>query len=381
MIRNLTIDWRHYNYMRLISIDVLKKGMVVGRTIWNEAGHPLLHKDVIVTSRIVERLRELNIQYLYIEDDISNGIEIEETVAPTKRIEAVKNITKTFNEVKQAKSSQASYVLDQQSKVIGLIVEDILNSITNSDEVLMVLTDVYLFDEYIYQHSFQVTMYAIAIAKEMGYPVDDIRIIGIGALLHDVGKLLIPSEILMKPTKLTNEEFEEIKQHTRYGFDLLRNLHSVSLLVAHCAYQHHERIDGSGYPRGLVDFEIHPFAKIIAVADVFDALTSNRVYRNKTLPKEAIGIIEQGKGIQFDERVVEALKRSVVHYANGTIVLLSDGRRGIVSKQNLVDVTRPWIRIFEEYNILLEATYEICLSDYPILNIEKVDTNFVVYSE
>ncbi len=120
----------------------------------------------------------------------------------------------------------------------------------------------------------------------MGYSYEDLRLIGIGAMLHDVGKLLIPTEILLKPERLTNEEYEEMKQHARYGFDLLRNLHSVSLLVAHCAFQHHERIDGSGYPRGLVDFEIHPFAKIIGVADVFDAVTSNRVYREKILPSQ-----------------------------------------------------------------------------------------------
>lgn len=273
--------------------------MVVGRTIWNEAGHPLLHKDVIVTSRIVDRLHQLNIHYLYIDDKISSGIDIEETIEPAKRIQAVKRITKSFEEIKQANSTQASYVLEQQSKVIGLVVEDILNSIMNSEEVLMVLTDTYIYDEYIYRHSFQVTMYSIAIAKEMGYSYEDIRLIGIGAILHDVGKLLIPSEILLKPGKLTEEEYEEMKQHARFGFDLLRNLHSVSLLVAHCAFQHHERIDGSGYPRGLVDFEIHPFAKIIAVADVFDALTSNRVYRKKMLPIDAIKLIQAGVGKRF----------------------------------------------------------------------------------
>ncbi|MCH7323016.1 HD-GYP domain-containing protein [Solibacillus sp. MA9] len=367
--------------MRLISINVLKEGMVVGRTIWNEAGHPLLHKDVIVTNRIVERLRELKIQYLYIDDMISTGIEIEETVSPSKRIEAVKNMTKAFTDVKRAKASQASYVLDQQSKVLGLIVDDILNSIMNSSEVLMVLTDAYLYDEYIYQHSFQVTMYSLAIAKELGYSYEDVRLIGIGALLHDIGKLLIPSEILMKPGKLTDEEYEEMKQHARFGFDILRNLHSVSLLVAHCAFQHHERIDGSGYPRGIVDFEIHPFAKVIAVADVFDALTSNRVYRKKMLPIDAIAIIMEGRAKLFDARVVDAFLRSVVHYANGSIVLLSDGRRGIISKQNIVDVTRPWVRIFEEDDKLLDATYEICLSDHPLLNIEKIEVDYVVPAE
>lgn len=367
--------------MRLISINVLKEGMVIGRTIWNEAGHPLLHKDVKVTSSSIERLRQLNIQYLYIEDSLSAGISVEETVTPEKRLKVVKNIMESFETVKKVKSTQATYILDQQSKVIGSIVEDLLNAIISSEEVLTVLTDAYLYDEYLYQHSFQVTMYSIAIAKEMGYCYDDLRLIGIGAMLHDIGKLLIPTEILQKAGRLTDEEYETMKQHARFGFDLLRNLHSVSLLVAHCAFQHHERLDGSGYPRGLVDFEIHPFAKIIGVADVFDAVTSNRVYRSKMLPSEGIAIIEGGSGKMFDARVVEALKRSVIHYANGTIIMLSDGRRGIVSKQNIHNSSHPWIRIFEEAGTLVTATYEICLDEYPDVKIEKVETDYVTSVE
>lgn len=367
--------------MRLISMNVLKEGMVVGRTIWNEAGHPLLQKDMVVSDRIITRLRQLNIQYLYIEDKISNGIEVEETVSPAKRIKVVKSITDSFNAVKKVKSTHASYVLDQQSKVLGSLVEDLLNSIMDSNELLTVLTDAYLYDEYLYQHSFQVTLYSLAIAKEMGYSYEDLRLIGIGAMLHDVGKLLVSPDILFKPGRLTEEEFEEMKQHTRFGFDILRNLHSVSLLVAHCAFQHHERIDGSGYPRGLLDFEIHPFAKVIGVADVFDAVTSNRVYRKKMLPSEGIALIESGNGTIYDTRVVEALKHSIVHYPNGCILILSDQRRGIVSKQNVGNPACPWVRIFEERGIILTATYEISLLEHPDVRIEKVETAYAASVE
>ncbi|MFF5995917.1 HD-GYP domain-containing protein [Lysinibacillus sp. KU-BSD001] len=363
--------------MRLISINVLRSGMIVGRTIWNEAGHPLLQKGVVVTDRILLRLKQLNIKYVYIEDSISYGIEIEETVRPAVRNKVVNQITQSFQSVKGAKREQASFVLEQQSKAIGTIVEDLLSSILDSEEILTVLTDAYLYDEYLYQHSFQVTLYSLAIAKEMGYSYEDLRLIGIGAMLHDVGKLLIPTDVLLKPGRLTNEEFEVMKNHARYGFDLLRNLHSVSLLVAHCAFQHHERIDGSGYPRGLVDFEIHPFAKIIGVADVFDAVTSNRVYREKLLPSQGMAIIEAGSGTIFSPRVVEALRKSVVHYPNGTILLLADGRRGVVFKQNTEQPDRPFIRIFEEDDEILNATYEINLAEMPSLLIDKVEMDYI----
>lgn len=367
--------------MRLISINVLRAGMVVGRTIWNEAGHPLLQKGVVVTDGILSRLKQLNIRYVYIEDKISYGIEIEETIEPAVRHKIVNKITESFQSVKKVKAGQASFVLEQQSKDIGNLVEDLLNSILNSEEILTVLTDAYLYDEYLYQHSFQVTLYSLAIAKEMGYSYEDLRLIGIGALLHDVGKLLVPAEILLKPTRLTNEEYEIMKQHTRYGFDLLRNLHSVSLLVAHCAFQHHERLDGSGYPRGIVDGEIHPFAKIIGVADVFDAITSNRVYREKLLPSQGMAIIEAGSGTIYSPVVVEALRRSVVHYPNGTILLLSDGHRGVVSKQNPEQPQSPKIRIFEEDDEILPATYEINLTDFPDILIDKVELEYMTSVE
>lgn len=364
--------------MRLISIDVLKEGMVLGRTIWNEAGHPLLKKDVVINDRIIQRLQQLNTHYLYIDDEISEGIEVEETVPPAMRNKVIKTIKDSFQSIDGLNPVNASYILDQQSKTIVSIVDELLSAVTGNNEILTILTDAYLFDEYLYQHSFQVTLYSIAIAKELGYSAEDLRLIGIGALLHDVGKLMVPKDILTKPGRLTNDEFEMMKMHARYGFDLLRNLHSISLLVAHCAFQHHERIDGSGYPRGLVDFEIHPFAKIIGVADVFDAVTTNRVYREKMLPSQGLAIVEAGSGTLYDARIVKALKRAVVHYPNGVILKLSDGRRGIVSRQNTLDAALPWIRIFEEQDQLLAATYEINLVDYPDVTIENVETDYVV---
>ena len=367
--------------MRLISTSVLKESMVIGRTIWNEAGLPLLQKEAVITEAIIQRLKTLNIMYVYIEDSISNNIAVEETVSPVVRHKAVSYIRSSFEKVKEAKGKQASFLLDQNSKKIISIVDELLNVISNNKELLMILSDAYIYDEYLYHHSFQVTMYSIAIAKELGYSYEDQRLIGIGALLHDVGKLVIPQDIINKPGKLTEEEFEEIKLHTKYGFDILRNLHSVSLFVAHCAYQHHERLDGSGYPRGIKGKEIHPYAKIIGVADVFDAITSNRVYRAKKHPSEALAIIEASSGVGFDKMVVEAFKRVVTKYPNGTVLQLSDMRRGVVARQNPNNPTRPFVRIFEENNQLLAATYEISMEKHPNIHIVKVELDFTLYSE
>ena len=192
-----------------------------------------------------------------------------------------------------------------------------------------------------------------------------------GAILHDVGKMNIPFEILGKPGKLTEEEFEMVKKHPEYGFQLLKNIHTVSLHVAHCAYQHHERIDGSGYPRGLKGDEIHELGKIIAVADVFDAVTSNRVYRNAMLPHEGLEILYAGAGNQFEVSIVEAFRRAVAIYPMGLTVELNDDRKGVISGQNIGIGDRPIVRIIEEMGNPLQESYEINLKNQPHLIITR----------
>lgn len=176
----------------------------------------------------------------------------------------------------------------------------------------------------------------------------NLEILGLGAILHDVGKMLVPLEILRKPGQLTEKEFEQIRKHADYGFHLIKNVHTVSLLVANCAYQHHERLDGSGYPRGIKGDEIHYFGKIIAVADVFDAVTSNRVYRNAMLPHQGLEVLYAGVGRKFDNTIIEAFRRAVAIYPNGLSVELNDGRKGVVSAQNEGIGDCPMIRILEE---------------------------------
>lgn len=364
--------------MRLISTKSLKAGMVIGRTVWNDMGRPLLQEGVHVTDILISRLQKLNIHYVYIDDLISKDIEIIETVPLKVRHDAIKYIEQSFNSIKNPTDQKSiTYCLDEQSKQFVEIIDDLMTYIFESKEIVTILSDAIIYDEYIFQHSLQVTIYSISIARRLGYNAAEIRQIGIGAMLHDVGKMLIPSEVLNKPDRLTSEEFEMMKLHAKYGFDVLRSLHTISLLSAHCAFQHHERLDGSGYPRGLVDFEIHPYAKIIAVADVFDAVTSNRVYRSKMLPSQGMEILREGSGILYDERVVTAFQKSISAYTKGSILLLADGRRGIVFKQNNERPERPWVRIFEENNQIIKATYELDLAELD-LNIIKVETDYVI---
>ena len=164
-------------------------------------------------------------------------------------------------------------------------------------------------------------------------------------MLHDIGKLCIPQEIIKKPSQLTLNEFEIIKKHTVFGYEILKKSGKVNLVSAYIAFGHHERYDGSGYPLQLKNDNIQLCARIVAVADVYDALTSDRVYRKKLKPNEVYEYITSLGANHFDPRVIENFVKYVTIYPVGTGVLLNSKERGLVIKDNRCMPTRPVVRI------------------------------------
>lgn len=347
--------------MRLISTKILSPGMQLAHPIFNEKGQVLLNKDVVLTDRLVKRLGELNVKYVYIQDKLSEGIEVKETISSTIRREAVQTIESTFLSLQQEKLSEKSFLLDKDSTRFKGIIRTLLSEIKGNEDLLTILSDVYTYDSYIFQHSFNVTLYTLALGMELGLSMEELETLGLGAILHDIGKIMVDEDVLMKPGRLSDHEFEQIKKHANHGFDILRQLHTIPLIVAHCAFQHHERLNGTGYPRGIKGNEMHLYPKIIAVADVFDAVTSNRVYRNAMLPHEGLEILYSGAGTLFDQTIIEAFRRAIAIYPNGMVVKLSDQRVGIVSGQNVGFTERPIVKVIEQDGRKLEHPYEVNL--------------------
>ncbi|GAA0326805.1 hypothetical protein GCM10008967_16660 [Bacillus carboniphilus] len=349
--------------MRLLSVQSLRPGMKLAKPVMNEKEKILLNKGVAVTARMIKRLDDLHIKYVYIEDDISSGIEPVEVIPFAMRRKATGTIESTFRELTGRQQRHANIVVEKATKPFKGVVKDLLTHIKENRDVVTLMTDVIVYDEYIFSHSFNVTLYSLAIGMEMKLPESQLELLGLGSILHDVGKMTVPTEILMKPGKLTDEEFEEIKKHSENGFQILRNVHTVPLVAAHCAYQHHERLDGSGYPRGLKDKEIHKLAKIIAVADVFDAVTSNRIYRGAMLPHEGLEVLYSGSGQLFDKDIVNAFRKSVAVYPIGITVTLNDGKKGIVSGHHYGLSERPILRIIEENGVTIQQPYSLDLKE------------------
>lgn len=357
--------------MRLLKTQSLTSGMKLGKTIFNERGIVLLSSGVMLTNNMIKRLIELDIPFVYIEDGRTLHIKPNPSLPDKTRNQAVLTIQETFSQLNKKQKISDSFVLEKATKKFTDLVRSILTEVNDNKELLSLLTDVYAYDHYIFTHSLNVALYSLAMGLELKLNQKQMEILGLGAIMHDVGKMMIPTEIILKPGRLTEDEFETMKKHSEFGFQLLRGVHTIPLLVAHCAYQHHERLDGTGYPRGLNGEDIHFYGKIIAVADVFDAVTSNRVYRNALLPHEALEILYSGAGTQFDVKIIEAFRRSVAIYPVGLMVELSDGRKGIVSKQNTGMGERPIIEIIEEQGNVLEKGYELDLLKHNHLVIKK----------
>jgi len=345
--------------------------MKLGKTIFNERGIVLLSSGVLLTDNMINRLIELNFPFVYIEDARTLHIKSNSFLSDKVRNQAVLTIQDTFSQLCKKEEINDSIVLEKATRKFTDLIRSILSEVNNNNELLSLLTDVYAYDDYIFTHSLNVTLYSLAMGLELKLNQKQMETLGLGAIMHDVGKMMIPSEIMLKPDRLTKEEFETMKKHSEFGFHLLRGVHTIPLLVAHCAYQHHERLDGTGYPRGLSGEDIHFYGKIIAVADVYDAVTSNRVYRNALLPHEALEILCSGEGTQFDGKIIEAFRRSVAIYPIGFVVELNDGRKGIVSKQNTGMGERPIIEIIEEQGNVLEQAYELDLLQHNHLVIKK----------
>lgn len=242
-----------------------------------------------------------------------------------------------------------------------------VHSIMNNPDAMIWMSKIKDEDQYTAEHCLNVCILAIAFGRHLRLTESELQVLGLCGLLHDVGKMRSPQEILDKPGKLTEEEYKVIQQHTIDGHRLLSDTTSgvVHSLAKDVVLNHHERPDGSGYPRGLDSSSISEFSRIIAVVDAYDAITSNRCYSRAKSPVEAQKIIFENRGKQFDEEIALEFIKTVGPYPPGTIVELRNGMVGIVLTGKHKFRHLPTIVVLRDQNkdAMDERTVELHLTD------------------
>lgn len=360
--------------MRMMPISMCRPGMKLGKRIYSDEGIVLLTEGFELTNPIIQRLRDKGISYLHIDDPRTEGIVIPEILREETRRQALATIRTVFRDLvdQPGKRHVGSYPYIGRS--LRQVMHQMMDELRRNQDAMIMLLTLDTVDHYLYMHSLNVCLYTLLLGMAQGYNSEQLNTLGLGALLHDVGKLNIAQEVLLKPGPLTSSEYEEMKRHAERGFYMLKDEPNIPLLAAHCAFQHHERLDGSGYPRGLKGDEIHEFAKWIGIVDSYDAMTGHRIYRDPMLPHQAVETLYTGSGRLYDTAMLEVFRDKVAIYPVGITVKLNTGQLAVVVDINSVSMHRPVVRVLtNEAGEELNEPYDMDLSKQLSVMIAKVD--------
>ncbi|MDN5347599.1 MAG: hypothetical protein PWP65_1163 [Clostridia bacterium] len=343
--------------MRKLPVNLLKPGMIVARTVFGPDGQILLQKGVTLKPGYIKRLYELGIPALYVASKWPEDMpEIEDVISDQTRLAAIKLMKEIIGENQEKQGIPSKVVID--TKKVRQVVNDIIDDLLGQRELMLNLADIRSLDDYTFCHSVNVCVLALMTGITLGLSRSDLCHLGVGAILHDVGKIRVPLEILNKPGPLTPEEFDIIRLHPEYGFEILSDYKEISKVSAHIALEHHERYDGSGYPQGLKGSECHEFARITGIVDVYDALTSDRIYRPAYAPHEAYELLAGCGNFRHDYHLVKAFLTNVAAYPVGTPVELNTGEVGLVIGNRRGYSHQPKIRLLSGEEIDLVTQHD-----------------------
>jgi len=336
--------------MKLVDIESVEPGQTLGKTIFSSNGAVLLSTGVQLTVFMISTLKRIGVTSIYIDDPMYRDISNDELLSDETKQAVIHRMSETFEQLRSGKTFSA--------KAIGQSVDEVLDDVMRNQNLLIQLSDIRTADNGMFLHALNVCMISSLLGLNMGLNMIQLKELAMGALLHDIGKVGAP-------------EVQEGRMHHAWrGFDLLKNKREYSLLVAHVAFQHHEAIDGSGAPRGVSGDDIHTYAKIAAVANLYD----NMIYdaENPLLPHEACERLNAYSGTLLDHEVLVHFMRIVSIYPNGISVKLSNRQTGVVVGQHRGLPGRPVVRVIDKDGDEAVGYKEIDLAQHPTLFIEAV---------
>lgn len=355
--------------IKMIATDKLTPGMIVGKDLRTENSRLLAARMTILTQGEINRLNKYEIKRIpiYFEDDdlkeeIEKNLEHQKLteINRLRQTEDWQKFKNSFNEASKVAERVLDDIAIRGNDVNVLYIKDMIDQVLNISNSGLYLFDMLHcmrdLDDLTYAHSLCVALICNVFGQWLKWPDEEIEVLKLAGFFHDIGKIRIPDDIILKRGALTKSEYEIIKKHSEFGYDILKN-QEIDERIKNAALCHHERCDNSGYPRGLGKDEIDDISKIVAIADTYEAMTATRCYRGAICPFKVVKELEENGFEKYDPQFMVPLLEMVVQSYVGNSVMLSNGQDGQVVLINHQDLSRPIVKIGDTYVNLAKERY------------------------
>lgn len=339
----------------LTNVDKLDIGMVLDKDVIDDrTGAILIPKNTALTKTFINKLIIHRIQTVSVKEEVlPEGLQNDNLIDEYSKVEEKLDVL--FKEIKEGKELESDEIISKMN--------DFVNQIVMERNILTQMRLLRKKDDYTFNHSLGVSILAITLGKWLNYSLEEIIDLSIAGLFHDIGKLMVPDEIIKKPGRLTTEECVEMKKHSLYSYKLLLETNKFSDDILLGVLQHHEKINGTGYPNGVKGEKIHRYARIIAICDIYHALTSNRIYKSKDSPLKVADYLRKESFNSLDPNMTQIFLKNISKFYVGNKVLLSDGSIGIIVYIHPQNRTKPIVQVDNRFIDFLQ------LQDIEILDI------------
>jgi HD-GYP domain-containing protein (c-di-GMP phosphodiesterase class II) len=361
----------------LVPVREIQSGMRLAKSILLSGGRLFLARGLELRESYVTPLLEQGIAAVYIVNEMAPEITAADVISEEVRravTEELRQVMVQFHpatgQVPRHAGGPVSVTLEVQR--LKAAVDALVNEVMTNHQVVYNLKDLRSTDDYTLGHSVNVCVLSSLLGAVTGLSTPELRDLALGALLHDIGKVATPAQVLGKPSKLTPEETAIMQRHTSDGWNILKEQRGIPYPAAIIALQHHERWGGGGYPEGLKEQQIFKYARLCAVADCFDAMTADRVYRPGMTHERALQTMEREMASYFEPDLVSAFISCVAPYPVGSLVVLSDGRRAVVVDVPRGNTSRPKVRVVtgeDGRQLPQDGQVDLDLAGYPQVQI------------
>ncbi|MBF4693558.1 HD-GYP domain-containing protein [Fusibacter ferrireducens] len=358
--------------MQTTQVNASLLGNEISKHIYSEHGTMLIKKGTIINNDVLSKLLSHNVDVVYVLNALKKDIKEETLLSEPEMQKSVASIKKVFDDVMyQEKQGIKAVIPIENLKLVEEVLELLIETLEKADQILYTVVDLLQSDGYTYKHNVNVAILSILTSKALGYKKEDIKHIALGALLHDIGKMKVSPMLINKPSSLTLEERIEVEKHAQFGYEITETVSQIPFLSKQIIRLHHEKLDGSGYPLGLKGIEIPEYVKIVTVCDMYDAMTTNRIYRSKMPIYKALEILMTESVFKIDPKIYRTLTNNICIFPPGSGVVLSDGRIGVVTHFRHASPSRPSVKV-------LNLNDKNSFLDVEEINLEYNRTLFIV---